>query len=215
MKKHLSRAFVVATLALAVTAALQAKTIWIDKNIYSSGENLQVGDVIAVQIDDISQMRFNLSLADNNTASISSNPDANITGFLPKVNANRKINSSGKTEVSGKNTLRVQVGARVARRLPDGKFEINGTREYSFNGSASRLTVSGVIDPGAVKGRTVLSKDIANFRMEVRGFKEAAGMDITRPPLKENENASGSLTEEEKQRIIVDYLNKMLRELSR
>lgn len=215
MKKYLSGVFMIAACALAAPAALQAKTIWIDKNIYSSGENLQVGDVIAVQIDDISQMRFNLSLADNNTTSISSNPDANITGFLPKVNANKKINSSDKTEVSGKNTLRVQVGARVARRLPDGKFEINGTREYSFNGSASRLTVSGVIDPGAVKGRTVLSKNIANFRMEVRGFKEAAGLDIARPPLKENENASGNLTEEEKQKIIIDYLNKMLKELSR
>jgi flagellar basal body L-ring protein FlgH len=197
------------------SGAALPRTIWTDKNIYSSGESLQVGDIVSVNIDDISQMRFSITLTDSSTFNISSTPDASVTGFLPRVNADKKINNNDKTEVSGRGNLKVVIGSRVTRKLPDGKFEIGGDREYVFNGVSSRFTVAGIIDPSSVKGRSVFSKDIANFRLSIRGTKEAAGIAVTRPPLKENETAGVTLTEEEKQRIIVDYLNKILRELTR
>lgn len=192
-----------------------SKTLWSDKNIYSSGESLQAGDIVAVNIEDISQLRFSLALADSASFSISSNPDATITGFLPRVASDKKVSSTGKTDVSGRGNLKITIGSRVVRRLPDGKYEIGGNREYSFNGAVSRFSVTGIIDPASVKGRAVDSRDIAEFRLVIRGVKEGAGVTVARPPLKENESASGALTEEEKQRIIVDYLNKMLQELTR
>ncbi len=191
------------------------KSIWIDKNIYSSGESLQVGDIVSVNIDDISQMRFSMTLNDSTAFNISSNPDKTVTGFLPKISADKKSNNSDKTSVSGQGSLRIVIGSRITRKLPDGKFEIGGAREFSFNGAVSLFTVAGIIDPSSVKGRSVYSRDIANFRLAIRGTKEAAVGAITRPPLKPNEAAGVTLTEEEKQRIIVDYLTRILQELSR
>ena len=40
-------------------------------------------------------------------------------------------------------------------------------------------------------------------------------MAITREPLKENEQPKADLTDAEKQKIIIDYLTKMLGELSK
>jgi hypothetical protein len=49
--------------------------------------------------------------------------------------------------------------------------------------------------------------------MEIRGLKQ--GINLQRPPLQKDEKASTSLTEQEKQQIIIDYLKKMLGELTR
>jgi len=192
-----------------------AKSLWSDRNMYSSGEILRVGDIVTVKIEDISQMRFSIVVNSNNAFSISSNPDANITGFLPKVSSDRKVQNTDKTDFSGKGNMMVSIAARVNAKLADGKFRISGTRQYSFNGVTSSFIVSGIIDPSLMKGRSILSDDIANFRLEVRGVREGIGIELTRPPLKEGETASPALTEEEKQRIIIDYLKKMIQELTR
>lgn len=208
----------ICALALMIAAppvVLRAASIWSDKNIYSSGESLRVGDIISVNIDDISQMRFTMNLNDSGNFSIRSNPDATITGFLPKVSSEKKITSTDKTDVNEKGTLKIVIGSRITARQNDGKLQVGGAREYSFNGVTSRFTLTGIIDPASVKGGSVRSRDIANLRLEIRGLKEAPGVNIARPPLKPDETASTNLTEEEKQRIIVEYLNKMLKELSR
>ena len=204
-----------ALLALSVGGPVPAKSIWIDKNIYSSGESLKVGDIVSVQVEDISQLRFTMALADSGSFNLSSNPDANITGFLPKVTAERKVNNTDKTEVSGRGNMKIVIGSRVTERLNDGTYRIAGMRAYSFNGAANQFSVSGIIDPAAVKGRTVHSRDVAEFRLDIRGVKEVPGVNIVRPAPGPEESATSTLTEEEKQRIIVDYLNKMLREMGR
>ncbi len=201
--------------ALMTLHPVWTKSLWQDKNVYSAGESLKVGDVIIVHVNDISQMKFSLSINSDNSFNIVSNPDAGLTGFLPKVGSNKKMNSTDKTEIAGKGTMKISVASSVIKRMEDGKLQVGGSREYSFNGVVNRFVVSGVVDPVLLKGRSIQSSDIAAFRLEIRGIKEGAGIAIKRPKLKEKEAASPALTEDEKQRIIIDYLEKMLRELTR
>ncbi|MBN2401248.1 MAG: flagellar basal body L-ring protein FlgH [Spirochaetes bacterium] len=200
---------------LCIPLSLSSRTIWRDRNIYASGTNLNVGDVIVVNINDVSQLRFNLTFNNDNSYNIVSNPDTTVTGFLPKINSNKKISSSDKADLSGKGGLTISIASRVLNRLAGGKLTIAGVREYSFNGKINRFAVSGIVDPELVKGRSVLSKNIADFRLEIRGLLERSNINIEREELKEDEASSTSLTEDEKQKIIIDYLNKMLREISR
>jgi flagellar basal body L-ring protein FlgH len=192
-----------------------SKTLWKDRNIYASGTNLNVGDILVVNINDISQLRFNVTFNNDNSYNIISNPDTTLTGFLPKISSNKKIQSSDKADFSGKGGLNIAIASRVVNRLGDGKLNIAGVREYSFNGKINRFVVSGIVDPELVKGRTVLSKNIADFKLEIRGLLERGNINIEREKLKEGEASSTTLTEEEKQKIITDYLNKMLREIGR
>jgi flagellar basal body L-ring protein FlgH len=208
-------ALLISALILTGSIAAFSKTLWRDRNPYSPESTLAMGDILVVQIEDISQIRFQIALTSSNSFNITSNPDANLTGFLPKVSGNKKVDNNDNTNISGRGNMKISVAARVTKKLADGKYEINGIREYSINGVTNRFLVSGVIDPALLRGRSVFSRDIANFRLEIRGVKEGVALDLKRPALKAGEAAKGALTEEEKQKIILDYMQKMIRELSR
>lgn len=199
----------------AITAPVSAATLWREKSLYSAGQELKVGDVIVVAVADISKMSFSMNMNSKSSSSISSNPDVNITAFLPKVVADKKSTTSDTTELKNKSDLNIEIAAAVIARTPEGKYQIRGTKEYVFNGVSSRFEVSGTVDPAMLNGRTVRSSDVVGFRLVVSGTKEGLGMAITRAPLKEGELPKAELTDAEKQKIIIDYLTKMLGELSR
>ncbi len=195
------------------SGALHSRSIWRDRNIYSSENAIRVGDILIITINDISRMRFNLNINSQTTSDISSNPDVTITGFLPRVSGNRNTTYRNTTAVSQRGQINLSIAATVVSRGAGRSYAVTGTRVYSFNGTSNSITVTGQVDPRLVNGRSIDSVHIANFRLEVRGRGE--GIKITRPPLKENETAKSTLTEEEKQQIITDYLQKMLSELSK
>jgi flagellar basal body L-ring protein FlgH len=208
-------AFALLILTVSVPLNIDSKTLWKDRNIYASGTNLNVGDIVVVNVNDISTLKFNITFNNDNSFNVISNPDTTITGFLPKISSNKKITASDKADFSGKGGLNITIASRIINKLNDGKLTINGTREYSFNGKINRFTLSGIVDPELIKGRSVMSKNIADFRLEIRGLMEKGAVNLIRPELKKDETSSTNLTEDEKQKIIWDYINKMLREISR
>ncbi len=190
-----------------------AKSIWVDGNHFASTGTLRQGDIIIINVDDISNLQFNLSLKNSSDSSTASNPDVTITGFLPKVQGNKNIKNNDATTFTGKGKFSFSIASRITRREQGGKFTVAGTRAYSFNGVTSTVAVSGIIDPVLVKGRQVDSRSVANFRIEIRSTKE--GLRLQRPALKKDERAEVKLTEAEKQQMILEYLEKMLNQLSR
>ena len=191
---------------------LNAKSIWKDRNPYSSQDDLDVGSVVVVNINDVSDMRFTLSMSNKSTSAVSVNPDMTITGFLPKVASDRRVNNEDSTQFAGKGKFTFSVATRVRNRAGT-MLNVAGSRTYSVNGVASVVTVTGLVDPALLKGRSVDSNTMADFNLTITGVKQ--GVAIKRPPLKKGETASATLTEEEKQKIIIDYLEKMLGELTR
>ncbi len=198
---------------LAAAPALFGATIWQDKNIYSSGVNLQVGNIIVVQVQDISNMRFNVSLDNKKNTTVDSSPDVTITGFLPKVNSTKKISSGDTTRFNGRGRISFTIATRITNQIAGNTYAITGSKTYTFDGISTILTVTGIIDSAMVKGRNISSNDVADFTLELRGVKE--GIAIQRPPLGPDDEADAALTEQEKQLIIIDYLQKMLGELTR
>lgn len=206
------KAFLVYALLIAFGCILNAKTIWRDRNPYTADLDLRAGTVIVINVNDISEMRFNLTMSDKSNSAVSSNPDMAITGFLPKVAADRRVVSDDGTQFAMKGKASFSVATRVLRKVGP-MVSVAGSRTYTFNGVTDIVTVTGLVDPAMIKGRAVDSGSVADFTMEIRGLKQ--GINIQRPALKKGELANGSLTEEEKQRIIIDYLKKMLGELTR
>jgi len=188
-------------------------SIWKERNIYSSSNRLAVGDIIIVYINDVGSMQFALDLKNNSNSTVTTNPDVTITAFLPKVSGSKSLSANDKTDFSSKTSMTFTVAARVTALQRGGKYRVVGIRTYAVNGVIHRLTVSGTVDPALLDGRRILSNTIANFRMEIRGTKET--FPIKRDPLKKEDKADTKLTEEEKQKIIIDYLQKMVGELTR
>ena len=190
---------------------LNAKTIWRDRNPYTSEGDVKVGTVIVIGINDISDMRFTVSMNNKNNSIVSSNPDVTITGFLPRVAATKKINNDDSTQFAGRGKISFSIATRVLNRVGP-MLSVAGSRTYTFNGVTNIITVTGLVDPALMKGRAVDSNSVADFTLEVRGLKQ--GINIQRLPLKKDEKADTALTEQEKQIIIIDYLKKMLGELT-
>jgi flagellar L-ring protein precursor FlgH len=199
-------------IVLLIIPAVYADTIWKDKNIYTAQDTIKVGDIFTVAITDISQMRFTLTLANNDAFTVTSTPDGNITPFLPPVNANKKATKNNNTNLQHRGNIALHIAATVQQRLENGNFRIAGTKTFSFSGVTTVFTVSGIVNPAAIKGGTINSSDIANLVLQIQGVKE--GVQIIRPPLKEGETASPALTEQEKQQIIIQYLQRILGELT-
>jgi len=196
-----------------IATGLFSKSIWVDRNVYSTGDSLKPGDIIIVNVNDISNMRFDLTLGNTGSSTLASNPDVTITGFLPKVSSNRNFNNTDSTKFSEKGQLTVSVASTVNRRIAGNKYLVSGARTYVFNGITNIISVRGIVDPVLVKGRMVDSKNIANLVLEIKGSKK--GIDISGKKAAEGESVKAELTEDEKQKIIADYLKKMLGEITR
>jgi flagellar L-ring protein precursor FlgH len=199
-------------IALIIVPALYADTIWKDKNIYTAQDTIKVGDIFTVAITDISQMRFTLTLANNDAFTVTSTPDGNITPFLPPVNANKKATKNNSTNLQHRGNITLYIAATVQQRLDNGNFRIVGTKTFSFSGVTTVFNVTGIVNPASIKGGTINTSDIANLVLQIQGVKE--GVQIIRQPLKEGETASPALTEQEKQQIIIQYLQRILGELT-
>ena len=188
-------------------------TIWQERDIYSTDRNLQVGDIIVVNVRDLSKLKFEIALKNNSSSDILSNPDVTITGFLPKISSNKNIKNNESTNYTGNSRLEFSIAARITARQPNGLSTITGTRIYSFNGVSNAIVITGIIDPRQLSAGTINSEQVADFMIQISERKE--GLTITKPPLAEGETANAELTEAEKQQILIDYLEKMIRELTR
>jgi flagellar L-ring protein FlgH len=208
----MKKALVAYLLLVTFGCILNAKSIWRDRNPYSSQDDLAVGSVVVVNINDVTDMRFTLSMSNKSTSAVSVNPDMTITGFLPKIASDRKINHDDSTQFAGKGKFTFAVAARVRNRVGN-MLNVAGSRTYAVNGVATVVSVSGLVDPVLLKGRSIDSINVADFNLTITGVKQ--GIAIKRTALKKDELASPNLTEEEKQKIIIDYLEKMLGELTR
>lgn len=205
--------YILLIIAMTGQSLVWAKTLWRDRNIYSTSGTLRVGGVVVININDASAMRFNFDLSSNNNSSVTSNPDVTITGFLPKVSANKTMDSADSTNFTGRGQIDFTIAAAITARQANGRYQVTGSRSYTFNGVTNRITVSGSIDPALLEGRTINSQNMADFRMVIRASKDT--FTIRREALKEDETAKAALTEAEKQELIIDYLQKILGELSK
>ncbi len=207
------RRFRLIILFILISTIVQAATIWQDKDVYSTDTNLQVGDIIIVNVRDFSKLKFDVALNNNTSTDIISNPDMTITGFLPKISANKNIKNNESTNFNGNSKIDMAIAARVTEKQNNGYSVISGVRAYTFNGVTNTIQVAGVIDPKLLNAGSIDSEMIAEFRIQITGRKE--GLTIRKAQVAEGEKAFSELTEAEKQQIVIDYLEKMIRELTR
>ncbi len=193
---------------------LYGATVWQDVNLYSPAASVNQGDTIVVIVEDISQLRYTLDVENKASSSVNSTPDTTITAFLPAVNSTSDITHNDGIKVESRGNLSMRIGASVGAPQNDGTYIIQGTKTYNFNGTANTIAVAGRINPSVLDGSTVKSESVINFQLTINTTTQGINLNLDRQ-LEEEESASTELTEEEKQQIITDYLERMLNEISK
>jgi len=199
-------------LSLCFCLPVFAATIWQDKNNYIASERFAVGDIIVINVRDISVIQFELTSQNTDNLSLESNPDVTITGFLPKANGSRKIKGAETGKFGAKSKIGFFIATQV-QNIQNGKLTVSGSRVYVLNGVTNSVTVSGIVDQALLAGRDIDSSDVANFQMQVSGRRQF--MNLQFEPLAPDSPASAALTEQQKQQLIIEYLQKIISEQER
>lgn len=193
--------------------ALQGATIWRDRNIYSTASQVGAGDFIIIKIEDLSKLKYQVDTKDTTDNSVDSAPDVTVTGFLPSVSSNKSTSYKGGITFNSRGTLSMNMAAEVTERSDAGILTLRGTRTYSMSGVTTTVLVTGRADPRLLQGRSIDSSQVADFRITVQSARP--GVNLPDRQLEEEETASAELSEQQKQDLIIQYLETILSEMAR
>ena len=154
---------IISSILFFVIVPLFAKTLWVDSNLYSSKGAFKVGELIMVNVRDISNLKFSVDSKSNSSINLSSSPDKNLTKFLPPVSFNKNMDNSGSIKYKGKNSLKFTIATTIQGRTKGGLLKVAGSRTYRISGVMTQVAVSGVVDTLSISGGEVDSNRVGNF----------------------------------------------------
>ncbi|WP_425528947.1 flagellar basal body L-ring protein FlgH [Leptospira yasudae] len=197
----------------------QDASLWTDKNPYSVRQSIKVGSPLYVRITNGLQAEFELESNADETITLKSMPDKKIIPDMPSYNNDRTITRKNKGKIKSLGKVKGNLTALVTAVDPNtGLLTIQGQKVNVINGEENSLALSGTVSPEFVEKDSSINADkIANLQVNFNGRIKRQQVN---PPiaLKSVTNPDGSVTvkaelsEEEKQRLILDQLNRLLGE---
>ena len=216
------------TLIMVLGFALPAQSLWKDHNPYAVGSNIKKGSILKLQIDEIVKIDYSYKNLTDENIDINIIPDKNITNFLPTAQSNRTINKNYTNRLNSKTRIQIQMAVIISDDPNNNLLSFTGTKllEHEATISSQQIQVSGLVHMEDIaSGRKIHSKDIADLKITLAGVPvpKSANLPLS-TPTKEAESAKEtpqaqaekvsvpSLTEEQKQKLLWEYINRILGE---
>jgi len=151
-------------------------------------------------------------------AKVKLTPDKGLTDFLPPANVDRTISGKQDSRARGRSKFLFKLGVTVSR-VKGETIEFTGTRIIAPEDGRTRaqIQVSGQIHRQDIGGnRTIKSSDVSNLQVLMRGGPVAQNKNLPMKQLPgdatQGPRASATPTPEEKEKLLLDYLNRILGE---
>lgn len=197
----------------------QESSLWTDKNPYSVRQSMKVGSTLYVKIRNGLQAEFELESNADETLTLKAMPDKKIIPDMPSYNNDRTITRKNKGKIKSIGKIKGNLTVLVTAIDPNtGLLNVQGQKVSVINGEENSLLLSGTVSPEFVeKDLSIDSDKIANLQLNFNGKIKPQQVS---PPIsiKTITNPDGSVTtkaelsEEEKQRLILNQLNRLLGE---
>lgn len=192
---------------------------WQDKNPYSRSQNLRVGSAIFVKLKEGFTAEFEIESTADENITIKAVPDKKVIPENPTYNTDRTIVRKNKGKIKSLGKLKGNLTAVVtAVDANTGLLTLQGQRSSTYNGEPSQVLLTGRLAPEFIaRDNSVDADRIADLQIQFTGRIEPKNL---QPPitLKTINNPDGTVTvkaelsEEEKQRYILEQLNRLLGE---
>ncbi|MDI7219099.1 flagellar basal body L-ring protein FlgH [Leptospira santarosai] len=197
----------------------QESSLWTDKNPYSMRQNIKVGSPLYVKIKNGIQAEFELESNADETLTLKVMPDKKIVPDMPSYNSDRTITRKNKGKIKSLGKIKGNLTVLVTAVDPNtGLLTIRGQKMNVINGEENSLLLSGTVSPEFVEKDSSVDADrIADLQVSFNGRIKPREV-IPPISLKTVTNPDGSVTtkaelsEEEKQRLILNQLNRLLGE---
>ncbi|EMS86449.1 flagellar basal body L-ring protein FlgH [Leptospira noguchii] len=197
----------------------QDSSLWTDKNPYSVRQSMKVGSTLYVKIRNGLQAEFELESNADETLTLKAMPDKKIIPDMPSYNNDRTITRKNKGKIKSIGKIKGNLTVLVTAIDPNtGLLTIQGQKVNVINGEENSLLLSGTVSPEFVeKDLSIDSDKIANLQLNFNG--KIRPQQVSPPiSIKTITNPDGSVTtkaelsEEEKQKLILNQLNRLLGE---
>ncbi|EQA45488.1 flagellar L-ring protein FlgH [Leptospira broomii serovar Hurstbridge str. 5399] len=199
--------------------AAQELSQWQDKNPYSRSQNIKVGTAVFVRLKEGFNAEFEIESTADENITIKAVPDKKIIPDNPSYNNDRSIVRKNKGKIKSLGKLKGNLTATVTAIDPaTGLLTLQGQRSSTYNGEPSGVVLTGRLSPEFLsKDNSVDADRIADLQIQFTGRIQPKDL---QPPiaLKTITNPDGSVTvkaelsDEEKQRFILEQLNRLLGE---
>ncbi len=200
---------------IGVSPISQAEDLWKPHNPYSSHSRLRAGSVIKVKISEPVDLEFEYEDTGSSDTEVKTNPVI-WPADLPVTDIEKNIAGSRKKHLKVKTRMNFTMAVQISGITPEGNAELSGTRQVFYEAGNVRFEVrfAGTADLNDItRDNRIKSEDIAGLVLQVTGKPVTPGKGITLKTDAEGK-VSADLSEEEKQQLLLEYLNRVLGEAS-
>lgn len=170
---------------------------------------LKTGDIIKVRVNNNFSINLSGDYNRNFEVKLKLMPDNNNLPFLKQSEESRTNVRKIKEKQVAIEKFIFDLPARIVVQ-DDGIITINGNSTINTNGKMTQTTLTGIINEGSVKNRTVISSEILNLNMQINSRPELP-RDRTFSPNEPPESSDSSgFSEEEIKRYVNQYLQEIL-----
>lgn len=209
-----------ALLPLLALSVVKADNLWIDHNPYHPLAQIAQGAVLKLIVDEPVLVEYEYEKAGDEKGVIKMVPDKSVTDFLPAFSSEKTVTANGKVRIRSKGRVKFRTGVSVQASPVNGVLRFTARRRIAYEEGRARqeIAISGSVSVNDVSSdRTIKSEDVADLEISVTGFPVPQRKDIqlkTLPAEGENEPPleKAELSEGERQRLLLEYLNRVLGE---
>ncbi len=184
-------------------------------------------------------VNYQISLAEENKSSSTvRGGQGQMINFLPDLGGGGNFQTSQKSSTKNKGVLSKSITAQITKILENGNLQISGTHTIQINDTLEQVSILGTVNPGVIKNKkSVYSTDIINpsisYKSQVtkpdiiesRDYIQTFTTNISSTPqtnissqgqtnisiqYQTNISSQYQISEQKKNELIVEYLNKVL-----
>ncbi len=174
----MGKTVVLVVLALVLTDALQAGSIWAKRDgnvpgLFTDDVARGIGDILTIRIAEASTVdnKAKRDLQKETARSSEFDGELSIDHILPRIpgftmDASSNSEQKSKADYKDERNFLDRVSVVVIDVLPNGNLVVLGTRDRNIAGDIQTIEVSGLIRPSDIAfDNTVKSEQVANFRI--------------------------------------------------
>lgn len=199
---------------------LRAEDLWRDKNPYGISIDLQVGEILKLQIREPMIVDYLLEGDTTDEVKIKMVPDKKLFDFMPPVDDTRTITEKKDARIRSRGRLVMDLAVTIQSLDPaTGTVTFSGTKLLAYQAGTARqaIQVTGKVNAGDIQpGKTIHSSRVADLQVVIQGGPQAnRGNTQLKPPDNtdaENAQPSAEMSDAEKRRMLLEYLNRILGE---
>ncbi len=206
------RIFIVLMALFVATLFVNAKSLWVDSGeLFLDRKPLEPGDAITIVFNNATIVKYKTET--ESTASSTITPaSSSMMSFLPSVDYFSDSTYMKNVDTTSEGALEGSITVQVLS-ITNNNLVIGGQHTIVVNGDTENISISAVAPQRRIKrGSVIYSTDLINPVIVYKGLSLSKSTNFTAENVvintDEEGNISVDLTEEEKNKIIIDFLNK-------